>query len=422
MCQMREIVLGGEACADRRPFCPELAAQIELLKEARLANWLPQAKAAADYLFESSRTGPEAQRNRDQIRAQGGIALMFEMLGEQDWEAKYLALSTLSELAFKNEKNCLAITSSENGLELIANVMLDQEDGRLQLDAALVLNNCAAFSEEACCIIVEHAKLVPALKELATGMHEGAKSVAVGAINCLSRCHAAKPVLLAQRVVEEALTPVLNETGCGEEHEARLARAFMAVSNLTGDTADCFYDDESHESALSTVVKIMEHAVEGEAWAGLSFSTYSALYPLRSLAANPDHRELLVEYGLLELLTRYVKQWEQTGQHADFSLLMALETAACLGSQPGGPQRLREAGMVQALKTVSARARGESDECAAFAHKFVGDLMRGHLAVWMAQHQRLGELSPLHQLDESVTGIILNQAFGGDICFYSMSS
>lgn len=61
----------------------------------------------------------------------------------------------------------------------------------------------------------------------------GAKNVAVGALNCLSRsrCAAEK---LRQNDVEGTLLSVLGEQGAGEKHEARLARATMAVANLTG--------------------------------------------------------------------------------------------------------------------------------------------------------------------------------------------
>ncbi len=63
----------------------------------------------------------------------------------------------------------------------------------------------------------------------------GAKNVAVGAINCLSRSRLAAEVLRLNHVVEDTLMVVLSERGIGEKHEARIARATMAVANLNGE-------------------------------------------------------------------------------------------------------------------------------------------------------------------------------------------
>jgi hypothetical protein len=77
---------------------------------------------------------------------------------------------------------------------------------------------------------------------------------------------------------------------------------------------------------------------------------------------------------------------------------------------------MREGGVVRALQKVRDRSRGESQECGRRAEELLDDLLQGHLAVWMSQHQRLGAQSSLHCLDEYVTGIILDHAFGGHLC------
>ena len=111
---------------------------------------------------------------------------------------RYNACSALSELAFRNEENCAAIVQSEGGLLEIVR-LLKGSDKRIQEDAALVVNNCAAFCEEVCPTIVACPGMLEALKDIITYASKGAKCVAVGAINCLSRCAAARPILLEHR-------------------------------------------------------------------------------------------------------------------------------------------------------------------------------------------------------------------------------
>ena len=84
-------------------------------------------------------------------------------------------------------------------------------------------------------MIASCPKLLLSLQALATGRNMGAKNVAVGALNCLSRARLAADVLKENKVVEETLMVVLSERGSGEKHEARIARATMAVANLTGE-------------------------------------------------------------------------------------------------------------------------------------------------------------------------------------------
>ncbi|KAJ1477157.1 hypothetical protein T484DRAFT_3043734 [Baffinella frigidus] len=222
---------------------------------------------------------------------------------------------------------------------------------------------------------------------------------------------------MASRVVEEALTPVLREPGSGDKHEARLARAAMAMANLTGNVDDAGQKGlDNYQSAIATTVKILGFALDGRSWAGIHFAPYSVVYPLNNLAANPKNREQLVECGLLELLARFINDWKRVGHHADETLLLAIELTSHLKGAWAWQQRMREGGVVTALKKVRDRRRRESVECSMRAEELLDELLQGHLAVWMGQHPRLGSHSSLHCLDEYATGIILDYAFGGHLC------
>ena len=221
-------------------------------------------------------------------------------------------------------------------------------------------------------------------------------------------------VLIEARVVEEALKPVLREPGSGDKHEARLARAAMAMANLTGDVDDA--GESNHQSAIATTVKILGFALDGRSWAGIHFAPYSVVYPLANLAANPKNREQLVDCGLLSLLARVINDWKRVGHHADETLALAIELASHLKGAWEWQQRMREGGVVSALKKVRDRRRRETVECSKRAEELLDELMQGHLAVLMSQHPRLGTNSSLHCLDEYATGIILDYAFGGRLC------
>jgi len=138
----------------------------------------------------------------------------------------------------------------------------------------------------------------------------------VGVFNCLSRCPAVAQVLVDARVVEEALAPALCASGLGDRHEAMLARAAMAMANLTGDIE--VVDKESAyltNVAIATTVKILGFALDGRSWGGIHFAPYSVVYPLNNLAANPINRAQLVECGLVELVTRFINDWKHVAPY-----------------------------------------------------------------------------------------------------------
>jgi len=52
----------------------------------------------------------------------------------------------------------------------------------------------------------------------------------------------------------------------------------------------------------------------------------------------------------------------------------------------------------------------------------VYQLLAGHVAVWMAQHPRLGRASPLYKIDEYALALVVDYAFGGSICVLPVGS
>jgi hypothetical protein len=372
---------------------------------------LHDAVAAAAFLFAQAHAGSEfVAQTKTQMLIEGAVPALCHHLSSDSAEMRSHACRLLSEMAFRHTDVCRAITSNELALPKLL-LMMDSNGRR---DAGLVLNNCAAFCEHSCKSMVECPGLVETFKVMATSSDCFERGMAVGVFNCLSRCPAVAQVLVDARVVEEVLSPALCASGVGDRHEARLARAAMAMANLTGNIAVV---DEEREHlinvAIATTVKILGFALDGKPWGGINFAPYSVMYPLNNLAATPTNREHLVECGLLELMTRVINDWTHDGNQADATLLLAIELTSHLTGAWAWQQRMREGGVVRALETVRARGRGESLSCSLRAANLLDELQQGHLAVCMAQHPRLGAGSSLHCLDENATAIILDYAFGG---------
>jgi hypothetical protein len=371
------------------------------------------AVASAEFLFGQAHASSEgAAQIKTQMLNEGAVQALCHHLSSDSARMRSHACRVLGEMAFRQPAICRAITSHE--LVVPKLLLLMDTDGRC--DAGLVLNNCAAFCEQSCKSLVECPGLVQTFKKMANenGQRNSlAQGIAVGVFNCLSRCPAVAKVLIEARVVEEALAPALCSSGQGDRHEAMLARAAMAMANLTGDIA--VVDQESAHLtnvAITTTVKILGFALNGRSWGGIHFAPYSVVYPLNNLAANPKNREQLVECGLVELLARFISDWKRGGHNADATLLLAIELSRRLSDGWECQRLMREGGVVSALEKVRDRGRRESVECSQRAEELLDELMQGHLAVLMSQHPRLGTKSSLHCLDEYATGIILDYAFG----------
>lgn len=327
-------------------------------------------------------------------------------------EVIYHACSALSELAWKNESACLWVAQSQDALESLCR-LLALENGNNQEDAALVINNCAAFCEDTALHIVNCGGVIEALKKLAVGRHVGAKNAAIGALNCLSRSERVSKMLLDARVIEEALAPVLEEKGRGEKYEARVARATMAVANLTGASQPvtkhtmCSKESNRYCSALPNVLKLLDYALDGKKYAGIFFAPYSVMCPLSQLAKNPENRQQLVDAGLIELTVKVLEKWWAHGDNAAHTLSRCMQIAERLSKVSEYQDRLRSAGIVDVLKNIRKGTRGEPHHCLQIANRLIVNLLPNQLAFWMGQHSRLGQNSPIFLVDEYLAEIIM---------------
>ena len=68
-------------------------------------------------------------------------------------EAQYEACSALSELAFRNEENCMAIVGTPGALESLSQ-LLHPLSGRLQEDTALVVSSTPSYVAACACILL----------------------------------------------------------------------------------------------------------------------------------------------------------------------------------------------------------------------------------------------------------------------------
>jgi hypothetical protein len=373
-----------------------------------------EVAAAAEFLFERAHTSHmRATENKEQMRRDGAIPVLFKALSSPLRDARYHACSALSELAFRNELNCMAISQSEDGLEAIVDI-LQGDDVALKEDAMLVVNNCAAFCEDVCTAIVSCPGMLDALKSLVHSSAAGASSVAVGTVNCLSRCHEVQQVLLHAGFLE-ALLPVIKEAGIGDKHEAHVARATMAIANLTqGACEGVFEKDEDRNAALATTVKILSLSIKGENWAGIHFAPYSVVYPLSNLANSSENTDVLMECGLADHLTDLIREWKDVGHHSDKTLELAMQITENLCETQQSQRSLRTAGMMPVIEDVLLGKCCDKSKTAVMAQaaRILKKLTSGHVAFFMGHHARLGSKSPLQQLDALVMGKIAQLAFG----------
>jgi len=383
-----------------------------------------EVSAAAERLFHHAHVShAHAAENKDLVRELGGIPALCAVLQSDAWPVRRHACSALSELAYGSKLNCQAIVTTKGALHAL--IALFQHDTlNIQELAALVVNNCAGFGDEACVnSIVKSPGVLEALQHLAQVGSCRAKCVTIGAMNCLSRWEQARDSLLRMRVVERVLLPVLREApACPQDVDAsskvtraredRLAarrmRAFMSLVNLTG---RCDYEHVHERAALTSLVQVLDCTLQpgGGSWAGLRFSTYSVLYPLSRLAYEGGNvRAELIAGGLVGLMVRYISGWTAGPERTDADageLALALTIIEHLASDWGSHERLRQAGLVGELQELAKRMEGSS--LGVRADALAQRLFLAPLAVCMGQHPRLGSASPIAHVDEYVMTLIL---------------
>ncbi len=121
-----------------------------------------------------------------QMGRDGAISALAALL-KNEGNTRYHALSALSGIAFQDSWNCNKIARSHGLLERLVE-LLHPNAGSTQGDAALVINNCAAFCEQAVPRIVSCEGMLSALTALASGQDAASRNMAIGALNSCSRC------------------------------------------------------------------------------------------------------------------------------------------------------------------------------------------------------------------------------------------
>eukprot|EP00282_Hemiselmis_andersenii_P007996 CAMPEP_0114146802 /NCGR_PEP_ID=MMETSP0043_2-20121206/20759_1 /TAXON_ID=464988 /ORGANISM="Hemiselmis andersenii, Strain CCMP644" /LENGTH=427 /DNA_ID=CAMNT_0001241281 /DNA_START=28 /DNA_END=1311 /DNA_ORIENTATION=- len=398
-------------CDGAAAGAPELSDEMAL-RIAQLSDPNHSIAAfAAQYLFERSHTSnPRAAENKDRIGRSGAILRICRLMESEQEAARFQACSALSELAFCHEANCRAIISTPGCLEAVV-TLLQPDNGTSQCDAALIVNNCAAFCTDTCASIVHYPGMLAALQALATGGNTSSKNVAVGALNSLTRCPSAgvRLAMLSAGVVEDTLSAVLAEEGQGDLYEARIARAAMGIANLQGEDEDAALGDgPNFTSAMATICKIMRFALQEKSWAGIFFAPYSVCLPLNKLSRCEEHRHRLVSHGLVELMSELLATWKPSHQ-SNSTLLLALAISHQLLVEPDCDDqrdRAEQCGLLDNVVKTAEGARGENADAVAAAEAIVSGLRERHQAVWMSQSARVGEGSMMHQLDDNVMELI----------------
>jgi len=96
-------------------------------------------------------------------------------------------------------------------------------------------------------VLTDEPGLLDALKILCRAEHTDARTDAVGAVNHISRCDQARPILIAHNIVYDALAPALMAKYEGnEELDAIVARATMAMANIMAHPTNVTVSDSSN--------------------------------------------------------------------------------------------------------------------------------------------------------------------------------
>mmetsp|Transcript_21576 Transcript_21576/g.71468 ORF Transcript_21576/g.71468 Transcript_21576/m.71468 type:complete len:425 (-) Transcript_21576:19-1293(-) len=371
------------------------------------------AARAARYLFQKAHAADKHNReNKEKMDRQGAVNALCSILRSGSVEARYQACSALSELAYQNEKICMAIINAPGCLECLR-LLLQEHDGNNQEDAALVINNCAAFSQHTPIHIVQFPGMLDAIRSVANGRHVGARNAAISALNCMSRSIEAAQALIHARIVEEVLTPILSEKGRGEKYEARVARAVLAIANIMGAKGGyeiCAPVLAKYPNHLEMAVNILGHSLNGLKWGGILFALYSVIIPMSHLSAIKENQARLVELGMIEKLARVLREW-QPGHLSDSVMERVLLIILSINDQPEFQHRIRLSGLIAGLQQIQLGLRNEPPQCRALAEQLLSSLLECHVAVCMGQHARLGADSPLMLLDDFVSSLILDMAF-----------
>eukprot|EP00961_Rhodomonas_salina_P117467 1581018-Rhodomonas_salina.1 len=176
-----------------------------------------EAVLAAEFLFARAHTSHhKAEENKQQIRREGAISHLCRLLTETSIEARYQACSALSELAFRNERNCIGIQHA-GGRRSCAEQLCCILRGRMPDHGAI--QGAGARAEEACGWAGDGCKECSCGRDQLSVAMPGSFPLPV-LLSCNTitgpdrvSAQAAKDILMSYRIVEEALTPVLRETG-----------------------------------------------------------------------------------------------------------------------------------------------------------------------------------------------------------------
>ena len=367
---------------------------------------------AVETLFEHAHTSNHfSALRKDQFRVRGGIPLLCNLLKSTSWYVLIYSCSALGELAFGNEENAQAIVETEGALQNLVE-LLSYGHNRMKEDAALVLNNCAAFCESVCPKIVSCEGLLDALKNSLVSGPRRVRSVAVGAVNCISRCVAAR-----QSLIDGGFVDVLYDLqeACDDVNTMQNARAVLAILNLVGSVDEERLPEGSFNAILDCIVKMFKSSLEGRVWSGIHFAPYSILCPLRSLVASQRAAGLLIDKGILFLLAEYLSTWQKDQSpyfHQDRSIVYALQAVVELSRNMESQIHVKRSRVVQALMLVCETGRGEPEGCRKEAEQAIEHFSGFHLALWMSQHPRLGGNSHLSLLDDYLLGMISRRALG----------
>uniref|UniRef100_A0A6T7T890 Uncharacterized protein n=1 Tax=Hanusia phi TaxID=3032 RepID=A0A6T7T890_9CRYP len=238
------------------------------------------------------------------------------------------AVHALSQVVFADPDTAIAIVSTPgilNGMVSMMKIGAERASARTARDiAALAVNNCAGIGgEEASGKIASEPGMLELLRAMAlTGTPEE-KTRATSVCYHISRSTVAQQLMIKAQI-PAALANIISTRGSGEEFEAQLALATMALTNLVGGSRSSS-DVSMSPASISLITKYLQYAIKGQRYGGISWRVYDVLFPLSVLAKNSEKHGAMMDAGVIEVLLKLLDDWRQGQFDVQFTRAKAAE-------------------------------------------------------------------------------------------------
>jgi len=335
---------------------------------------------------------------------------------------------------------------------------LQQGLQRVQETTLLAVKNIAATSQAAAHQIARHGSVLESIRSISMQRSGQIQSMAIGAINSVSRSRPACALLVDMGIVDDVLLPCLfdqvHDGAGGRAHDLRILTVTSALANTLANTntlvntnslantqagggyqwtMQAWLSKAQGKAAVANLVECLCLSLGDSRWEQVSFSPPSVITPLYNILltcpslACPILAECYIVKHLclsLDLLMAQLPSDTRVLESLGMCVRMLNFLATHLGE--GCMRVMRVQGVISQVQGIRfeliARASSLSlleeetdvwrlDGLVAELEDLAVLLTLAPLALCMGTHKRIGENSSLYQLDRDVLSLIGRSAF-----------